>query len=150
MHDFASVGIRAWWGRSLVGTVEIRFSVDLAVIIGIIGVRPRGSIEKWAFRGAWPQKYTPIACGRESSGGWPWTAFFGDMSVRATTDKPARFEIVTARGVQKTVEGTSVEWTCPADDKDRKGPQVEVFARIRATALDGCGERLFSQAYMLT
>ena len=75
---------------------------------------------------------------------------FGDMSVRATTDKPARFEIVTARGVQKTVEGTSVEWTCPADDKDRKGPQVEVFARIHATAIDGCGERLFSQAYMLT
>ena len=49
----------------------------------------------------------------------------------------------------KTVEGTSVEWTCPKDNNDREGPAVEIFATIRATALDGCGERLFTQASML-
>ncbi len=74
---------------------------------------------------------------------------FDGMTVRATTDKPSRLEVITARGVRKTVEGTSVEWTCPKDNNDREGPAVEIFARIRATALDGCGERLFTQASML-
>ena len=73
---------------------------------------------------------------------------FDGMTARATTDKPAKLEIVTARGVRKTVEGTSVEWTCP-DAGNRQGPEVEIFVRIRATALDGCGETLYSQAGML-
>jgi hypothetical protein len=74
---------------------------------------------------------------------------FDGKRLCATTDKPAKFEVITARGVRKTSEGTSVEWVCPDDDRDRNGPAVEVYARIRATALDGCGERLFSQACML-
>ena len=74
---------------------------------------------------------------------------FDGPTVRATTDKPAKLEVVTARGVRKAVEGTHVEWTCPKDDGNRSGPDVEVFARIRATALDGSDERLFTQALML-
>ena len=74
---------------------------------------------------------------------------FDGMTARAATDKPAKLEVVTARGVRKTVEGTSVEWMCPKDDNNVNGPQVEVFVRIRATALDGCGETLYSQAGML-
>ena len=74
---------------------------------------------------------------------------FDGASVRATTDKPARFEVITARGVRKTVEGTGVEWTCPKENRNDEGPSLEVFARIRATALDGSGERLFTQAGML-
>lgn len=74
---------------------------------------------------------------------------FDGKRLCATTDKPAKFEVITARGVRKTSEGMSVEWVCPDDDSDRNGPAVEVYARIRATALDGCGERLFSQACML-
>ena len=74
---------------------------------------------------------------------------FDGPTVKATTDKPAKFEVITARGVRQTAEGTSVEWTCPKDDNNGEGPAVEIFARIRATALDGCGERLFTQASML-
>ena len=74
---------------------------------------------------------------------------FDAAGVRATTDRPARLEVVTARGVRKAVEGTEVSWRCPKDDGSREGPAVEVFARIRATALDGTNERLFTQANML-
>ena len=75
-------------------------------------------------------------------------AFTPDLGVRATTDKPAKLEVITARGVQKTVEGTEVTWTCPKNASSQ-GPRVEMFARVRATALDGCGEVLYSQAGML-
>ena len=74
---------------------------------------------------------------------------FDGVNVSAKTDKPAKLEIVTARGVRHVVEGTSVEWTCPKDDRSRNGPAVEVFVRVRATSLDGTNERLFSQAGML-
>ena len=75
--------------------------------------------------------------------------FDGD-AVRASTDKPAKFEVITAKGVQFATEGVSVEWVCPKDNNSSEGPQSEVFARIRATALDDSGERLFTQALMLT
>lgn len=74
--------------------------------------------------------------------------FMPDLGVRATTDKPAKLEVITARGVQQTVEGTEVKWVCPKEGSSR-GPRVEVFVRVRATALDGCGEVLYSQAGML-
>ncbi len=74
---------------------------------------------------------------------------FDGKVVRASTDKPATFEIKTSRGVVQTTKGTSVEWTVPKDDNRRNGPAVEVFARVKATAADGSGETLFSQAFML-
>ena len=73
---------------------------------------------------------------------------FDGKTVRASTDKPARFEIVTAIGVVKACDGTSVEWNVPVDTHG-EGPRVEVFARVRAHAANGCGETVFSQAFML-
>lgn len=73
---------------------------------------------------------------------------FDGKSVRASTDKPARFEVITAQGVVKTVEGKEVSWDVVPDGSGT-GPRVDVFARIRATAADGCGEVLYSQPFML-
>lgn len=75
-------------------------------------------------------------------------SFTDQNEVRAATDKPAKFEVITARGVRMVTEGTSVSWTCPKPGS-AQGPRTEVFARVRATALDGCGEVLYSQAGML-
>lgn len=74
---------------------------------------------------------------------------FDGRTVTAATDKQATFEVKTARGVVQTNTGKSVEWKVPDDDGDRKGPAVDVFVRIKATAADGCGETLYSQAFML-
>ena len=77
---------------------------------------------------------------------------FNDTTVEAETDKPARLQVITALGPVETVErGTSIKWTM---DKPApvEGPREEVhmFARVKAQALDGSGEELFSQPYMLT
>jgi hypothetical protein len=68
--------------------------------------------------------------------------------LRASTDKPSRFEVVKAIGVVQEVTGTEMEWTVPKESPG-EGPRVNVFARIRAHATDGCGEILFSQPFML-
>lgn len=73
---------------------------------------------------------------------------FDGTTLKAATDKPAFFEIVTAQGVVSKVEGLSVSWSVPKDTHG-EGPRVEVFARVRAHATDGSGEVLFSQAFML-
>jgi hypothetical protein len=73
---------------------------------------------------------------------------FDGKSVKASTDKPARFEVVTAQGVVKTAEGNNVTWDVVPEGSGT-GPRVDVFARIRATAADGCGEVLYSQPFML-
>ena len=76
---------------------------------------------------------------------------FGGATVEAETDRPARFEVITAAGVVKTIErGTSVAWTMEKES-GYCGPKKDfhVFARIKAYALDGSGEELFSQPYML-
>ena len=77
---------------------------------------------------------------------------FEGETVRAETDRPARIEVITAAGVAKRVDSaTSVQWTM---EKERSsfGPRKDyhVFARIKAYALDGSGEEIFSQPYMLT
>jgi len=76
---------------------------------------------------------------------------FGESLVVATTDRPARFELVTARGVVHRAEGTRIEWSVPKPDGgcSREGSTMDMFARIRAHATDGSGEVLFSQPYML-
>ena len=75
-------------------------------------------------------------------------------TVSAATDKPAKFQVITARGVVQEATGTSVSWTVPQSDATfygavTRGPAHEVYARIKATAADGCGEELYSQAFML-
>jgi len=74
---------------------------------------------------------------------------FDGRTLRASTDKPARFEVKTARGVVHEEKGTTLAWNVPAVNGRRVGPQVEVFARVKAYAADGCGETLFSQPFML-
>ena len=72
-------------------------------------------------------------------------------AVHAETDRPARIEVVTAAGVvARTEKGTSIGWKM--EEPPLAGGQrrhLHVFARIRAYALDGSGEELYSQPYML-
>ena len=69
-------------------------------------------------------------------------------TVTAATDKPARFEVITARGVVKEAKGTEVSWTVEPDSP-WKGSRIHVFARVKAYSVDGSGEELFSQPFML-
>ena len=73
---------------------------------------------------------------------------FDGKVVHAATDKPARFEFVTAQGVVKTVKGASAQWNMPLEG-DGKGPKVDIFVRVKAYAVDGTGEILYSQPFML-
>lgn len=73
---------------------------------------------------------------------------FDGKTVFASTDKPARFEVITSKGVVKKSEGTSIIWEVTPNG-DSKGPRVDVFARVKAYAADGCGETLYSQPFML-
>ena len=73
---------------------------------------------------------------------------FDGKTLYAQTDRPANLEVITARGVVKSVKGTSIEWTVTPDGSC-VGPKVDVFARVRAKSADDVGETLFSQAMML-
>ena len=73
---------------------------------------------------------------------------FDGRTVTAATDKPARFEVITARGVVKEQKGKEVAWTVE-DEKYLQGPGLHVFARVKAYAVDGSEEVLFSQPFML-
>ena len=76
---------------------------------------------------------------------------FHETTVEAETDKPARFEVITGLGVVKTVKkGTGVKWTMGGVySSSAPRNKAHIFARIKAYALDGSGEELFSQPYML-
>jgi hypothetical protein len=73
----------------------------------------------------------------------------GTKTISATTDKTARFEIITSHGVVKETTGTSVTWSSEMDG-EWQGPKYHIFARVKAYATDGSGEELFSQPFMLT
>jgi hypothetical protein len=76
---------------------------------------------------------------------------FKGTTVEAETDKPARLQVITAMGpVQEVANGTSIKWTMekpPLAGGKRK--DVHMFARVKAYAIDGSDEELFSQPYML-
>ena len=78
-------------------------------------------------------------------------AFSSGDTVEAETDRPARIEVVTARGVVKRVEkGTSIKWKMegrPECGGSRR--HANAFVRVKAYATDGSGEELFSQPYMI-
>ena len=76
---------------------------------------------------------------------------FNGTTVEAETDKPARLEVITALGVVKKVEKTtSIKWTMEGVyEYSAPRAKAHIFARVKAYALDGCGEELFSQPYML-
>ena len=77
-------------------------------------------------------------------------AFDGNC-VEAETDRPAQIEVKTSVGtVARTERGTSVKWTMEGVS-GACGPRekMHVFARVKAYSIDGSGEELFSQPYML-
>lgn len=89
-----------------------------------------------ALKGKGALKFTSIAFSREC--------------VRVSTDKPARFEVKTAFGVVASGEGTEFEWRLPEPKKGYRGSAAShVFARVKAYALDGSGEVLFTQPYII-
>ena len=76
---------------------------------------------------------------------------FNGTTVEAETDRPARLEVITGLGtVKQEKESTAIKWTMEGV-YEYSGPRNEahVFARVKAYALDGSGEELFSQPYML-
>jgi hypothetical protein len=76
---------------------------------------------------------------------------FQGERVEVATDRPARFEFVTALGTVKVVEkATAATWETEAP-YNWSGPRrdAHVFVRVKALALDGSGEILYSQPYML-
>ena len=81
---------------------------------------------------------------------------FDGRKLTAATDKPAKFQVITARGVVQETTGTEMAWECTVRRNRRgkavarSGPRVEVFARVKAFATDGSEEVLFSQPFMLT
>ncbi len=76
---------------------------------------------------------------------------FEGTTVEAETDKPADFKVITANGVVKEAKGaTSIKW----EMEGRSGwcgprESFHVFARVKASAVGGSGEELFSQPMML-
>ena len=78
-------------------------------------------------------------------------AFGGQNTVEAETDRPAHFEVITSAGVVKRAENaTSVNWKMegpPFCGGSRR--HLHAFVRVKAYALDGSGEELFSQPYMI-
>ena len=78
-------------------------------------------------------------------------AFHG-TTVEAETDRPARIVAITALGAAHEVKkGTTLKWTLNPEVKHGCGSpkNAHMFIRIKAYALDGSGEELFSQPYML-
>ena len=76
---------------------------------------------------------------------------FDGFGVVAETDRPARIEVKTSVGVvAETRNGTSVKWEMERGSRT-SGPRekVHVFVRVKACSVDGAGEELFSQPYML-
>ena len=73
---------------------------------------------------------------------------FDGRTVTAATDKPARFEVITSRGVVKETKGKEISWTVEKE-APWHGPGIHVFARVKAYAADGSDEVLFSQPFML-
>ena len=74
---------------------------------------------------------------------------FNGETLTVKTDRPAAFEVKTARGVVKTEMGSSVVWKV-AKEGFCCGPRVDVFARVKATVADESGEVLYTQPFMLS
>ena len=80
---------------------------------------------------------------------------FDGKTLMAATDKPAKFQVITARGVVQETTGRDMTWENETKRNKRgkeivrSGPKIEVFARVKAFATDGSEEVLFSQPFML-
>jgi hypothetical protein len=75
---------------------------------------------------------------------------FDGNVLKVKTDKKARFEVKTARGIRMEMTGTEVKWVKSPDPKPRRQDWgTDIFVRVKAYALDGSGEVLYTQPIML-
>lgn len=71
---------------------------------------------------------------------------FSGAALSVTLDKPAHIQVISRLGVTKWVNRSkSLTFSVPKADRERLG-----YLRVRAYALDGSGEIIFSQPTMLT
>ena len=66
---------------------------------------------------------------------------FDGKKLSASTDKPARFEVISKQGVVHKAEGRECEFVRPAGD--------HVYLRLKAYSVNSSEETLFSQPFML-
>ena len=66
---------------------------------------------------------------------------FDGNKLYASTDKPARFEVISKQGVVHKAEGQECAFIHPDGD--------HVYLRLKAYSVDSAGETLFSQPFML-
>ena len=69
---------------------------------------------------------------------------FDGAKLTATTDKPARFQVISKQGVVSETTGDKLEFAIAKDDYAKN-----TFLRIKAFATDDSGEIIFSQPFML-
>ena len=75
---------------------------------------------------------------------------FDGNVLKVKTDKKARFEVKTARGIRMETTGTEVKWVkSPSPKPRRQDWGTDIFVRVKAYALDGSGEVLYTQPIML-
>jgi hypothetical protein len=74
---------------------------------------------------------------------------FDGNELTVETDKPARFEVKTARGIRMEAKGREVKWRKCTEEKPRKQDWgTDIFVRVKAYALDS-KEVLYTQPIML-
>ena len=74
---------------------------------------------------------------------------FDGNELTVKTDKPARFEVKTARGVRMEAKGTQVKWLKKTQEKPKRQDWgTDIFVRVKAYALDS-KEVLYTQPIML-
>ena len=74
---------------------------------------------------------------------------FDGNELTVKTDKPARFEVKTARGIRMEAKGTQVKWLKRTTEKPRRQDWgTDIFVRVKAYALDS-KEVLYTQPIML-
>ena len=66
---------------------------------------------------------------------------FDGKKLFASTDKPARFEVISKKGIVHKAEGQECSFNRPEGD--------HVYLRLKAYSVDSAGETLFSQPFML-
>ena len=66
---------------------------------------------------------------------------FDGKKLYVSTDKPARFEVISKQGVVHRTEGRECAFARPAGDHG--------YLRLKAYSVDSSGETLFSQPFML-
>ncbi|MBR4222254.1 MAG: hypothetical protein IKR81_13925, partial [Victivallales bacterium] len=69
---------------------------------------------------------------------------FDGAKLQATTDKAARFQVISKEGVISETTGDKLEYSIAKDDYAK-----HTFLRIKAFATDDSGEIIFSQPFML-